>query len=367
MLSVLVNIPALRRRVLWPSSAVGAIAGASGFALFIVLMWTEAGDERWLKLAGSFLVVAAGTTLASSLALITMPARFRWLQPVGDALITVLAVTALYGLWFEPDTEWYARLVGVEGVLVAALTLVVPVLSRFTSPRRQEANGEGIPPGPAAVRFCPSCGRPVAWPAGNRCADRLRCLRSGLRSESSAQLSAGAASPDAGIRDKSRRVDVLPVRPGRSPVEPERDRPTVQIPQQLRDPSSPIAVLALPAADSSSAATDTAVPEITKPATSAATMASVTWLVPPPGRRRPATGTTASGRCTGRLNSRRLTCSPDSSDRSPSTGHPRLHHPDPPNTVEGRSPRQGGYSSTFRYLPNRHFALAAIEINREAP
>lgn len=163
MLSVLVNTPALRRGVLWPVPAVGAAAGASGFALFIVLMWTEAGDDRWFKLAGSFLVVAAGATLASSLALITTPAGpLRWLQLLGNALITVLAVTVLYGLWIEPDTEWYARLVGVEGVLVAALTLLVPVLSRFTSTRRQGGNGDGIPPGPAAVRFCPSCGRPVA-------------------------------------------------------------------------------------------------------------------------------------------------------------------------------------------------------------
>ena len=141
MLSVLVNIPALRRRALWPAPAFGATAGASGFALFIVLMWTEAGDDRWFKLAGSFLVVAAGATLASSLALLTKPASLRWLQAVGNALITLLAFTVLYGLWFEPDNDWFGRLIGVEGVLVAALTLLIPVLSRFASPR-QEAIGD---------------------------------------------------------------------------------------------------------------------------------------------------------------------------------------------------------------------------------
>ncbi|MGB5759260.1 MAG: hypothetical protein WBM50_20270 [Acidimicrobiales bacterium] len=161
MLSVLVNIPALRRRALWPAPSVGAAAGASGFALFIVLMWTEAGDDRWFKLAGSFLVVAAGATLASSLALLTKSAPLRWLQAVGNALITLLALTVLFGLWFEPDNDWFGRIIGVEGVLVAALTLLIPVLSRFASPR-QEANGDIVAGGPAAVRFCPSCGRPVA-------------------------------------------------------------------------------------------------------------------------------------------------------------------------------------------------------------
>lgn len=162
MLSVLVNIPAIRRPVLWPAPMVGAVAGASGFALFIVLLWTEPGDEDWFKVAGSFLVVAAGVTLASSLALIAMPSRLGWLQPVADALIAALAVTVLVGIWFEPDTDWFARLVGVEGVLVAAFTLVIPVLSRFSSARPEQTAGQGLPPGAVEVRFCPSCGTPIA-------------------------------------------------------------------------------------------------------------------------------------------------------------------------------------------------------------
>lgn len=162
MLSVLVNLAAIRRRPLWPAPLVGAISGASGFALFIVLVWTEPGDDRWFKVAGSFLVVAAAATLASGLALIATPARIRWSRPVGNALIGLLGFTVVVGLWAEPDADWYARLVGVQGVLVAAMTLLIPVLSRFTSPRHQAASGAAIAPGPPIVRFCPSCGRPVA-------------------------------------------------------------------------------------------------------------------------------------------------------------------------------------------------------------
>jgi hypothetical protein len=176
MFSVLVNVPAVRRRALWPAPLLGAVAGASGFALFIVLVWTEPGDDRWFKLAGSFLVIAAAATLASSLGLITLPARLHWLQPVINVLITLLGSTILVGLWTEPDVEWYARLVGIEGVLVAAMTLLIPVLARFSPFRHQATSSEGTPAGPAMVRFCPSCGRPVAHSQLGTYADRVRCL-----------------------------------------------------------------------------------------------------------------------------------------------------------------------------------------------
>lgn len=164
MLSVLVNIPAIRRQSLWPTPLIGAISGASGFALFIALVWTEPGDVRWFKVAGSFLVVAAATTLASGLALIPIPASIRWLRPVANALIGLLGLTVLVALWakFAEDADWFARLLGVQFVLVSAMTLLIPVLSRFSSPRYQAASGGPVPPGPPTVRFCPSCGRPVA-------------------------------------------------------------------------------------------------------------------------------------------------------------------------------------------------------------
>ncbi|MDH3300560.1 MAG: hypothetical protein OES24_08645 [Acidimicrobiia bacterium] len=178
MLSILINIPASRRRVLWPAPLVGGGAGALGFVLFIALIWAEPDGENWFRLAGSLLVVAAGATLASSLALIDSPGRLRLVHPIVDSLIAVLAVTVIYGLWLEPDTESYARLVGVEGVLVAAATLLVPVLSRFAS-RREVDRGMVPLAGAPAVRFCPSCGGPVQpQPLGSETA--TVCDRCGL-------------------------------------------------------------------------------------------------------------------------------------------------------------------------------------------
>lgn len=161
MLSVLVNTPAIRRHALWPAPAVGAVTGASGFVLFIALLWSEADADEWFKLAGSLLVIAAAATLAASLALLSVRPAFRWLPLMEYVSVAVLAATVIYGLWAEPDSAWYARLIGVEGVLVAAFTLLIPVLSRFAPPRVEPAEPESEPPATVAVRFCPSCGRPV--------------------------------------------------------------------------------------------------------------------------------------------------------------------------------------------------------------
>ena len=163
VLSVLVNLPAVRRRSLWPAPLGGAVSGASGFVLLVALVWTEPADDRWFKVAGSFLVVAAAATLASGLAMIPTPVRFRRFRPIGNALIGLLGLTVLIALWaeFVEDAAWFARLVGVQVVLVAAMTLLIPVLSRFSSPRDPAAGRGAISPGPTAVRFCPSCGRPV--------------------------------------------------------------------------------------------------------------------------------------------------------------------------------------------------------------
>jgi len=164
MLSVLVNLPAIRRRSLWPAPLGGAVSGAAGFVIVVALVWTEPGGDRWFKVAGSFLVVAAAATLASGLAMIPTPARFRGPRRVGNVLIGLLGLTVLVALWaeFVADAAWFARLLGVQVVLVSAMTLLVPVLSRFSSPRQPEAGRGAIFNGPPAVRFCPSCGRTVA-------------------------------------------------------------------------------------------------------------------------------------------------------------------------------------------------------------
>lgn len=195
MLSILVNIPAIRRRELWPVPAIGAAAGASGFAMLVALVWFEGDDDVWFRSVGSLLVVAAAATLAASLSLIGVPSRLAWVHAVVDALIGLLAVTILYAIWFEPDTEWYARLVGIEAVLVAAMTLLVPVLSRFASPG-ETGTGSPVAPGETpALRYCPSCGRALDGTYRLGAPEPVRCTGCELVFRVETDPGSGTASP----------------------------------------------------------------------------------------------------------------------------------------------------------------------------
>jgi hypothetical protein len=154
MLAVLINIPATNHRVLFPVPVVAAVAGATGFFLFIVLVWAEVDNTFWLKTGGSLMVIAAGATLASNLGLIKLAARHLFLQWVAQILIAALSASILLLIWAEIDSTGFARLVGVQSVLVAATTLTIPAVSRFGGATEQSFLE-------TAVRFCPSCGGPV--------------------------------------------------------------------------------------------------------------------------------------------------------------------------------------------------------------
>lgn len=158
MLSVLVNGGPLRRRALWPVPAVAAIAAVGSFALYIVLIWAEIDHEVPLKIGVTGLVVTAGATLAGLLALVPLRHVHEPIRVAGHGLTFLLLATAIFGIWAEVDADWFARLLGVESVLVAAVTLAIPVLSKFLP-----SQSRAIPTEPA-VRFCPSCGELLPGP-----------------------------------------------------------------------------------------------------------------------------------------------------------------------------------------------------------
>lgn len=152
MLSVLLNAPALRKNVLRPLPAVGAVSSAAGFSLFIVVAWIQNPDETLIKLAASGLVIGGAATLATALRLIGEPAPAVWLRSMTEIAIAALSVTVLAVVWNEGGDDWVARLIGIESIAVAAGTLLIPVLARF---------GRGAQM-PAPAEFaCPHCGEAI--------------------------------------------------------------------------------------------------------------------------------------------------------------------------------------------------------------
>ncbi len=183
MLGVLVHVPAIGRRALWPVPLVGAVAAVLGLALVIVLVWVDPAEGPWVRIAGSFLVVAAGAALAANLALIGLARRYGMVRSATIACIAALVVLILFAIWGNPDGDWFPRIVGVVSILVAAGTLLIPALARFAPPGDEPPEADsaaGVEVDEAAVRFCPSCGQSLPTrPLGSA----TTCTRCGLTFE----------------------------------------------------------------------------------------------------------------------------------------------------------------------------------------
>ena len=161
MLGVLVNSPAIGRRVRWPAPAVGAVSAATAFLLLIAVVWVELDSIWWGKTIASLLIAAAGTTLIGLIGLLALRPEYELLRLIHTAATVVLVVTGVVALWAEIDADWVIRTIGVESIVVAALTLVVPALARYRP--LQEPSIDGA----AAVVVCPRCGAHIDLSTGS--------------------------------------------------------------------------------------------------------------------------------------------------------------------------------------------------------
>ena len=167
MLGVLVNGTALTKRALWPVPAVAATSAAAGFLLLIAIVWVEPDADWWWKSLVSLLATAAGGTLVALLALLSLQRVHEPLRLAHGVATGLLVATSIAAAWSEADADWVARLIGVESIVVAALTLTVPALARFRPPESP------APDEPGEIIVCSRCGahldrhgHEVATPSG---------------------------------------------------------------------------------------------------------------------------------------------------------------------------------------------------------
>lgn len=175
MIAVLVNLPAARRRYLWPVPGVAAVVGAAAIVWFIFLMWFEVEREVAVKLGGSGLVLAAAGSLAGLMALVVPPPRLPRARALHVSLLALLVVLILAVIWTERGGASTGRVVGIVGVLTAAVTLGMPVLARVKELPAKAAEGAD------AIHFCPRCGSALAESA--RAGSPAACGSCGARFE----------------------------------------------------------------------------------------------------------------------------------------------------------------------------------------
>ncbi len=180
--------PAWERRLLGPVPLGGATLGAAGFALAIVLIWTQPESETWTRTMGTILTLSVAGVAASLLALTRLAPRHAWI--FGATLVLLAAGAGMYSLllWFDDPGEWYVRSLGVVMIALAAFVVTVPVLhwvDRGALAATDAATG--------TVRFCPYCGRRLAGDIGvnvrcSRCGREFRVAPAAERGGSNANL-----------------------------------------------------------------------------------------------------------------------------------------------------------------------------------
>jgi len=166
-------LPALEQCALRVLPSAGIAASMFGFALLIVDVWVEPASGSFGKVVGTVFVVAGACVYASVLSLAHLVPRYSWAFRAAVVLASLFAAMIIGGLWDEPSTTWFPRLLGVVAILLAAVTLAVPMLHRASGGEFEQA----LPR--ADVRFCPLCGQALPPRSGGETA----CASCGARFE----------------------------------------------------------------------------------------------------------------------------------------------------------------------------------------
>ncbi len=137
----------------------GAVFAVIGFSLLVYNTWDEFAGENIARAMGTAILFGAGTAHAGLLSRGRLVPRYRHVLTAAWLLAAVLVVMITILIWASDAVEddAYARVMGVVIVLLAAVTLAVPVLHRasrdeLADETRSRTQIE------AAVRYCPSCG-----------------------------------------------------------------------------------------------------------------------------------------------------------------------------------------------------------------
>jgi hypothetical protein len=160
------SICALASGALWegrgqrilPSAGIGLALLAA--ALLITGIWVEPQAEQFWKFAASVGVLAAATAHACLVSLAQLARRFGWARVITLTAIYLLAFLIVVSIYIEPQGDLGFRLIGTTSIIVAALTIMMPIFHRLSREDLSLAadKRETVDGGLFATITCPQCG-----------------------------------------------------------------------------------------------------------------------------------------------------------------------------------------------------------------
>jgi hypothetical protein len=125
----------------------GLVLTAISAVLVLVGLWPEIDSVTYWKLTASLAIFAVACAHLSMLFMANLAGTFRWAYIIAYQLILGLAALLVAAIVFEIlfDNENYLRFTGVVSVLVAAITLLIPVFHYLSHDEFAAAKVEADP------------------------------------------------------------------------------------------------------------------------------------------------------------------------------------------------------------------------------
>ncbi|MDA0874833.1 MAG: hypothetical protein O3C45_07185 [Bacteroidetes bacterium] len=125
-----------RKRIPWLGFS-GIAAAVIAAVLSIAAIWIEIQDRDFMRVIMTFVVAAVGMAHAFLLVLPKLDSNQEWVQKASSTVIGTLCTLIIILIWGDFNSEWYARILGVLGILTGLVTLAVPLMMRL----RKENHG----------------------------------------------------------------------------------------------------------------------------------------------------------------------------------------------------------------------------------
>lgn len=109
----------------------GLILTALSAAMLLLGMWSEIENEAFWKTAFSLCTFSVATVHVCLLSIARLAGRFRWASFIGNQLIYGLAVIVTIVIVGEIDSKEIWRFIAALSIVVAAITLIIPILHRI--------------------------------------------------------------------------------------------------------------------------------------------------------------------------------------------------------------------------------------------
>lgn len=126
-----------------PLAGIG-FAVVSGLSFLLIIWGREPESEYLVKAIMSATIIAVALAHLSLVSLATLDSRFQWAPVAVQAAVASLSFLVLILIWVTDSVEsdLYFRVLGVLSIVVAALTIMIPVFHKLSDVPQEPAAGE---------------------------------------------------------------------------------------------------------------------------------------------------------------------------------------------------------------------------------